>query len=75
LPWRRLIRQAGLTAVGVTVLGIWSAIYMPRAIESSAAAYGAIGIALALLTWLWGLGIVLVASAVYGAPQMQWRSR
>jgi membrane protein len=75
LPWRRLTRQAGLTAGGVTVLGIWSAIYMPRAIESSAGAYGAIGIAFALLTWLWGLGIVLVASAVYGSPQMQWRSR
>lgn len=75
LPWRRLTRQAGLTAGGVTLLGIWSAIYMPRAIESSAGAYGAIGIAFALLTWLWGLGIVLVASAVYGSPQMQRRSR
>jgi membrane protein len=74
LPWRRLVRQAGLTAGGMTALGIWSAIYMPRAIESSAAAYGAIGIAFALLTWLWGLGIVLVMSAVYGSPQMRWRA-
>jgi membrane protein len=74
LPWRRLILQAGLTAGGMTALGTWSAIYMPRAIESSAAAYGAIGIAFALLTWLWGLGIVLVAAAIYGSPQMQWKS-
>jgi membrane protein len=74
LAWRRLVFQAGLTAAGLTGLGIWSAIYMPRAIESSASAYGAIGIAFALLTWLWGLGIVLVAAAILGSPQMRWRS-
>jgi membrane protein len=74
VPWRRLTLQAGLTAGGLIALGIWSALYMPRAIESSAAAYGAIGIAFALLTWLWGLGIVMVAAAVYGSPRMQWRA-
>ena len=72
LQWRRLIRQAALTAFGLTALAIWSVIYMPAAIESSAAAYGAIGVAFALLTWLWGLGIVLVAAAVYGSPQISW---
>ena len=46
---------------------------MPHAIESSADAYGSIGVAFAMLTWLWGLGGVLVAAAVYGSPQMQWR--
>jgi membrane protein len=75
LHWRRLVLQGALTAVGMTALGIWSAIYMPRAIESSATAYGSIGVAFSLLTWLWGLGIVLVVSAVYGSPQMQWRRR
>ena len=73
LPWRRLLPQAGVTAGGLTALGIWSAIYMPRAIESSARAYGAIGIAFAMLTWLWGLGIVLVGAAIYGSPAMRWR--
>jgi membrane protein len=72
LPWRRLMLQAALTAGGIVALGIWSAIYMPRAIGSSASAYGSIGVAFAMLTWLWGLGIVLVASAVYGSPQMRW---
>jgi uncharacterized BrkB/YihY/UPF0761 family membrane protein len=65
--------QAALTAVGITALGVWSAIYMPRAIGSSAASYGVIGVAFALLTWLWGLGLVLVMAAIYGSPQMQWR--
>ena len=72
LHWRRLVLQGALTAAGLAGLGIWSAIYMPRAIESSAEAYGSIGVAFALLTWLWGLGIVLVAAAVYGSPQMRW---
>lgn len=67
LPWRRLAIQAALTAAGLTVLGIWSVLYMPAAIESSASAYGLIGVAFALLTWLWGLGLVLVAAAVYGS--------
>ena len=74
LSWRRLLPQAVLTAAGLEALGIWSAIYMPRAIESSASAYGGIGVALAMLTWLWGLGIVLVLAAVYGSPQMRWKS-
>lgn len=63
---------AGLTAAGLTALGVWSAIYMPPAIESSASAYGAIGVAFALLTWLRGLGVVLVVAAVYGSPQLRW---
>jgi len=67
LPWQQLVGQAGLTGVGMIALGIWSAIYMPRAIASSAASYGTIGVAFALITWLWGLGIVLVCGAVYGA--------
>jgi membrane protein len=67
LPWQQLTGQAGLTAVGMVALGAWSAIYMPRAIASSAASYGTIGVAFAMITWLWGLGIVLVCGAVYGA--------
>jgi membrane protein len=67
LPWQQLVGQAGLTAVGMLALGAWSAIYMPRAIASSAASYGTIGVAFAMITWLWGLGVVLVCGAVYGA--------
>jgi len=74
LHWRRLVLQATLTAAGLGALGIWSAVYMPRSIEASASAYGSIGVAFALLTWLWGLGIVLVVAAVYGSPQMPWRA-
>jgi membrane protein len=70
---RRLLLQATLTALGLTALGVWSAVYMPHAVESSASSYGTIGVAFAMLTWLWGVGIVLVCAAVYGSPQMRWR--
>ena len=66
IGWRALLPQAALTAVGIELLGIWAAIYMPRAMTDSAGSYGAIGIALCLLTWLWGFAGVLVVSAVYG---------
>jgi membrane protein len=69
---RALVLQACLTAVGLTGLGVWTAIYMPNAIGSSAASYGVIGVAFAMLTWLWGLGFVLVCAAVYGSPKMDW---
>ena len=75
VPGRRLLLQAALTAVGITALGAWTAVYMPHAIGSSAASYGAIGVAFAMLTWLWGFGIVMVIAAVYGSPQMQWRGQ
>jgi membrane protein len=73
IPGRRLLPQAGLTAAGTTALGVWSAIYMPHAVGSTAAHYGSIGVAFAMLTWLWGIGIVIVCAAVYGSPQMRWR--
>jgi len=72
VPARALVFQAGLTAVGLTALGVWTAIYMPNAIGSSAASYGVIGVAFAMLTWLWGLGFVLVCAAIYGSPRMDW---
>jgi membrane protein len=75
IPARALVLQACLTAVGLTALGVWTAVYMPNAIGSSAASYGVIGVAFAMLTWLWGLAIVLVCAAVYGSPQMNWRGR
>jgi len=73
LHWHKLLLQAALTAFGLLALGVWSTIYMPKAIGSSASAYGTIGVAFAMLTWLWGLGIVLVIAAVYGSPLMKWR--
>jgi membrane protein len=71
VPWRRLLPQAGLCAIGVTVLGLGCAIYVPRAMSSSAAEFGAIGVAFTLLSVLWAAGFVIVGAAAIGS--IDWR--
>jgi membrane protein len=67
VPWRRLIPQAALCAAGVTVLAVGCAIYVPRALSSSAAEFGAIGVAFTLLSVLWAGGFVVVGAAAIGS--------
>ena len=67
IGWRTLIPQAALSAAGMTILGGGLLIYAPRALESSASEFGAIGVAFTLLTILWAAGFVLVTAAAVGA--------
>ena len=71
VPWRRLMPQAGLCAVGVTVLSLGCAIYVPHAMSSSAEEFGAIGVAFTLLSVLWAAGFVVVGAAAIGS--IDWR--
>jgi membrane protein len=67
VSWQRLVPTALLTGVGMTVLEIFSAIFMPRTVSESAEQFGAIGVAFALLSWLVAAGFVLVVAAAGGA--------
>jgi membrane protein len=67
VAWRRLVPTAALTAVGMTGLGVCSAVWMPRTVATSAQQFGVIGVAFAMLSWLVGAGIVLVLAAAGGA--------
>lgn len=67
VPWRRLLLQAALTAVGMTVLTAGAAIYAPRAVTQSAEQFGAIGVAFSLLSLLWAGGFVVVVAAAIGS--------
>jgi hypothetical protein len=49
------------------ILTLYSALWMPRVIESNAAKYGIIGITFALLTWLIVVSLCLVMAAVISA--------
>lgn len=67
IAWRPLVPTALLTAVALTAISVGSVIYMPEAIERSATHYGPIGIAIALVSWLVGIGFALTICAAVGA--------
>lgn len=79
MAWQRLVPGAVFTALGMTVLGGASLIYLPHSVSSSARHYGAIGIAFSLLSWLVLAGFVLVGTATAGAVALRqleaYRSR
>jgi len=64
LPWRALLPGAVLGAVGLEVLKAVGAYYVPKAVASSSALYGSLGIVFALLAWLLLFGRLVVYSAV-----------
>jgi membrane protein len=67
LHWQRLAPVAVLSTIGMTGVGIWSVLWLPHTIGSSASQFGVIGIGFALLTWLVAIGGVLVVATTGGA--------
>jgi membrane protein len=65
--WLRLLPGATLSALGMAGIGIWSVIWMPHTISSSASHYGVIGVGFALLTWLFVVAVVIVVATTGGA--------
>jgi membrane protein len=65
--WRALLPTSCLTAVAMTALNTGAIVYMPNAIHDSAARYGQIGVAIALVSFLVAVGFVLVTCAAVGA--------
>jgi membrane protein len=63
IGWRALLPGAALGAVGFEVLKVVGGIYVPRAVASSSALYGSLGIVFAILAWLFFFGRLLVYSA------------
>lgn len=67
VAWQALVPTAWLTAVSLTGISVGSVVYMPEAIGRSATHYGPIGIAIALVSWLVGIGFALTICAAVGA--------
>jgi membrane protein len=64
VPWRALVPGALLGAIGLEVLKVAGAYYVPRAVASSSQLYGSLGIVFAVLAWLLLFGRLVVYSAV-----------
>lgn len=62
--WKALVPGAVLGAVGFEILKGLGGIYVPRAVASSSALYGSIGVVFAVLAWLLFFGRLVVYASV-----------
>jgi membrane protein len=79
IPWRRLLPAAALTAVGASIYGVATTIYMPRLMETNSERYGLFGVTISLVGWLLCMAIIVVAATVVAAEfdraQEHWARR
>jgi membrane protein len=73
LPWRALVPGALVGAVGMEALKVAGAIYVPRAVASSSALYGTLGVVLAVLAWLFLFSRLVVYASVVNV--LKWEAR
>jgi membrane protein len=64
IGWRPLWPGAVLGGIGFELLKIVGGIYLPRAVASSSALYGSIGVVFAILAWLFIFGRLIVYASV-----------
>ena len=67
LGWRRLLPTAVFTTIGLLGLGGFSMIFFSSSIVSNDKSYGSIGVVFIILSWLIGVGVVVMGAAVMGA--------
>ncbi len=65
--WKELLPGAVLNGAGQALVLAASGFYMPAVISHEAAKYGLIGVAVAIVSWLVILGLLLVLSAIFSA--------
>lgn len=71
--WRAHVPGAVLGAVGLEVLKLVGAVYVPHVVSSSSGLYGSIGMAFALLAWLFFFGRLAVYAATVNV--VLWEQR
>lgn len=65
--WFWLLPGAAVGAVGTAGLQAFATFYLPNKLAGASSTYGALGVALAFLGYLYALGVVVVATAVVNA--------
>jgi membrane protein len=75
IPWRRLLPTAALTAAGVAGLMALSVVFVPPAFTAAAERYGLIGIAFAIVSWLFLDALVIVMAAIVTVAHDRRRHR
>lgn len=67
VPWRRLLPGGAMAAVGASVYGVVSTMYMPRLMESYSERYGLFGVTLSLIGWLLCIAFIIVGATILAA--------
>jgi membrane protein len=67
IPQRRLLPTGILTAAGISLYSVGTALFIPTIFTHNAERYGLIGIAFGLVTWLFAYAGVVVVCAVIAA--------
>jgi membrane protein len=70
--WRAHVPGALLVAVGFELLKVVGAVWVPRAVASSSALYGSLGVVFAVLAWLLVYGRLIVYGAVVNV--LRWEA-
>lgn len=73
LPWRAHLPGAILGAVGLELLKVVGAVYVPRLVGSSSALYGSLGVVFALIAWLALFGRLCVYATCLNV--VRWEER
>jgi membrane protein len=67
IRWRRMLPTGLLTAAGISIYSIWTALFLPGIFTNNAERYGLIGIAFGMVTWLFAYaGVVIVCAVLAG---------
>lgn len=74
-PWRFLVPGAILVAVGTQALQLATVYLLGPQVEGKVSVYGAVGVAAVILTWLFVIARLMVASAVLNAVLHERRGR
>lgn len=67
LPWRAFVPGALLSTLGLLVLQETDSLFLPSTIDQYFQLLGALGVAVALLFWLWLIALFWVSGAVFSA--------
>lgn len=73
IPWKHLIPGALFGAIGLELLKFVGAYWIPKAVASSSALYGSIGVVFAALAWLALFGKLIAYSAVVNVVTFERR--
>ena len=73
--WRALLPGGALMGVGIGLISVGSDVWLPRALNSAARQFGALGIAFTYISWLFVAMTVLVGTTLVGAVFARERGR